>query len=167
MSIAEKFLSELKQEAVTTRKILEVVPLEKGDWKPHIKNFSLLQLASHVAELPNYLYITISKDELDFAKSDYKPSVPASTKELLSIFEKNLKNAEEALMNCSDEEMRKNWTMRSGDTIFFSSPKVSVIRGLCLNHLIHHRAQLGLYLRLLDVPVPGSYGPTADNKAGM
>ena len=167
MSIAEKFLSELKQEAVTTRKILEVVPLEKGDWKPHVKNFSLLQLATHVAELPNYLYTTIAQDELDFAKSDYKPSIPTSTKELLSIFEKNLKNAEDALMNCSDEEMRKNWTMRSGDTIFFSSPKVSVIRGLCLNHLIHHRAQLGLYLRLLDVPVPGSYGPTADHKAGM
>jgi uncharacterized damage-inducible protein DinB len=167
MSIAEKFLSELKQEAVTTRKILEVVPLEKGDWKPHVKNFSLLQLATHVAELPNYLYTTISQNELDFAKSDYKPAVPASNKELLSIFEKNVKNAEEALMNCSDEEMRKNWTLRSGDTIFFSSPRVSVIRGLCLNHLIHHRAQLGLYLRLLDVPVPGSYGPTADEKAGM
>jgi len=167
MSIAEKFLSELKQEAVTTRKVLEVVPLEKGDWKPHVKNFSLLQLAAHVAELPNYLYMTISRDELDFAKTDYKPSVPASTKELLSIFEKNLKNAEEALQNCSDDEMKKNWTMRSGDTIFFSSPKVSVIRGLCLNHLIHHRAQLGMYLRLLDVPVPGSYGPTADDKLGM
>jgi uncharacterized damage-inducible protein DinB len=167
MSIAEKFLSELKQEAVSTRKILEAVPLEKGDWKPHIKNFSLRQLATHVAELPNYLYVTISSDELDFAKSDYKPATPSSNKELLSIFEKNLKNAEDALANCSDEEMGKNWTMRSGDTIFFSSPKVSVIRGLCLNHLVHHRAQLGLYLRLLDVPVPSSYGPTADDKAGM
>jgi uncharacterized damage-inducible protein DinB len=164
MNIAEKFLSELKQEAVTTRKILEAVPIEKGDWRPHVKNFSLLQLAAHVAELPNYLYTTISQDELDFAKSDYKPATPASNKELLAIFEKNLKNAEDALANCSDEEMGKNWTMRSGDTIFFSSPKVSVIRGLCLNHLIHHRAQLGLYLRLLDVPVPGSYGPTADEK---
>jgi len=167
MSIAEKFLSELKQEAVTTRKILEIVPLEKGDWKPHVKNFSLRQLAAHVAELPNYLYMTISQDELDFAKSNYKPSVPASSEELLSIFEKNLKIAEDALTNCSDEEMAKNWTMRSGDTIFFSSPKVSVIRGLCMNHLVHHRAQLGLYLRLLDVPIPGSYGPSADDKAGM
>jgi uncharacterized damage-inducible protein DinB len=167
MSIAEKFLSELKQEAVTTRKILEAVPLEKGDWKPHVKNFSLRQLATHVAELPNYLYTTISSDELDFAKSDYKPAIPSSSKELLSIFEKNLKKAEDALSTCSDEEMNKNWTMRSGDTIFFSSPKVSVIRGLCMNHLVHHRAQLGLYLRLLDVPVPGSYGPSADDKAGM
>ena len=164
MSIAEKFLAELKQEAVTTRKILEVVPLDKGDWKPHVKNFSLRQLATHVAELPSYLYTTIAQDELDFAKSDYKPATPASNKELLAIFEKNLKNAEDALKTCSDEEMKKNWTMRSGDTIFFSSPKVSVIRGMCLNHLIHHRAQLGLYLRLLDVPVPGSYGPTADEK---
>ena len=167
MSIAEKLLAELKQEAVTTRKILKIVPLEKGDWKPHVKNFSLLQLATHVAELPNYLYMTISQDELDFAKSNYKPSTPASSEELLSIFEKNLKNAEDALENCSDEEMSKDWTLRSGDTIFFSSPKVSVIRGLCLNHLIHHRAQLGLYLRLLDVPVPGSYGPSADDKTGM
>jgi uncharacterized damage-inducible protein DinB len=111
--------------------------------------------------------MTISQDELDFAKSNYKPPVPASSEELLSIFEKNLKNAEEALSGCSDDEMKKNWTMRNGDTIFFSSPKVSVIRGLCMNHLVHHRAQLGLYLRLLDVPIPGSYGPSADDKAGM
>jgi uncharacterized damage-inducible protein DinB len=167
MSIAENYLAELKQEGVTTRKILKVVPLEKGDWKPHVKNFSLLQLAAHVAELPNYLYITISQDELDFAKSPYKPPVPVTSEELLSIFEKNLKNAEDALTNCTDEEMQKNWTMRAGDTIYFSSPKVSVIRSLCLNHLVHHRAQLGLYLRMLDVPVPGSYGPSADEKAGM
>jgi uncharacterized damage-inducible protein DinB len=167
MSIAENYLAELKQEAATTRKILKIVPLEKGDWKPHVKNFSLLQLASHVAELPNYLYTTISTDELDFAKSNYKPSTPTSSEELLSIFEKNLKNAEEALSGCSDDEMGKNWTMRNGDTIFFSSPKASVVRSLCLNHLVHHRAQLGLYLRLLDVPIPGSYGPSADDKAGM
>ena len=167
MSIAEKYLAELKQEAVTTRKILKLVPLEKGDWKPHVKNYSLLQLATHVAELPSYLPMTISQDELDFAKSNYKPPVPASNEELLSIFENNLKNAEDALANCSDEEMAKNWTMRSGDTIFFSSPKDSVVRSMCLNHAVHHRAQLGLYLRLLDIPIPGSYGPSADDKAGM
>jgi uncharacterized damage-inducible protein DinB len=167
MSIAEKYLTELKQEAATTRKILNIVPFKKGDWKPHVKNFTLLQLASHVAELPGYLTMTISKDELDFAKSNYKPAIPASGEELLSIFDKNLKNAEEALMNCSDEEMKKNWTMRNADTIFFSSPKESVIRTFCLNHLVHHRAQLGLYLRLLNVSVPGSYGPSADEKAGM
>jgi uncharacterized damage-inducible protein DinB len=167
MSIAEKYLAELKQEAATTRKILKIVPVEKGDWKPHVKNFSLLQLATHVAELPSYLTMTISQDELDFAKSNYKPPVPASNAELLSIFEKNLKNAEEALSGCSDDEMGKNWTMRNGDTIFFSSPKASVLRSLCLNHLVHHRAQLGLYLRLLDIPIPGSYGPSADDKAGM
>jgi uncharacterized damage-inducible protein DinB len=111
--------------------------------------------------------MTISTNELDFAKSNYKPSIPASSEELLAIFEKNLKTAEDALISCSDEEMQKNWTMRSGDTIFFTSPKVLVLRSFCLNHLVHHRAQLGLYLRLLDVPVPGSYGPSADDKAGM
>jgi|ERR1035437_3919690 uncharacterized damage-inducible protein DinB len=167
MSIAENYLAELKQEAATTRKILKNVPIEKGDWKPHSKNFSLLQLASHVAEIPGYLTMTISTNELDFAKSNYKPSIPASSEELLAIFEKNLKTAEDALISCSDEEMQKNWTMRSGDTIFFTSPKVLVLRSFCLNHLVHHRAQLGLYLRLLDVPVPGSYGPSADDKAGM
>jgi uncharacterized damage-inducible protein DinB len=167
MSIGENYLAELKQEAATTRKILKIVPLEKGDWKPHAKNFSLLQLATHVAEIPSYLTMTISQDELDFAKSNYKPPVPASSAELLSIFEKNVKNAEDSLIHCSDEEMQKNWTMRSGDQIFFSSPKVSVLRNLCLNHLVHHRAQLGLYLRLLDIPIPGSYGPSADDKAGM
>src|ERR1035438_7432516 len=108
MSIAENYLAELKQEAATTRKILKIVPLEKGDWKPHVKNFSLLQLASHVAELPNYLYTTISTDELDFAKSNYKPSTPTSSEELLSIFEKNLKNAEEALSGCSSPGNRRS-----------------------------------------------------------
>ncbi|MDR3609148.1 MAG: DinB family protein [Ignavibacteriaceae bacterium] len=167
MTISEMFLEELKQEAAITRKILERVPLEKGDWKPHVKNFSLLQLATHVAELPTYLSTTINTDELDFAASNYKPEYPTTSKELLATFEKNLKNAQEALKNCSDEKMQKNWTMRSGDTIFFSNPRVSVIPGMCLNHMVHHRAQLGVYLRLLDVPVPGSYGPSADDKAGM
>ena len=167
MSIAENYLAELKQEAVATRKILKSVPLEKGDWKPHAKNFSLLRLAAHVAEIPGYLTMTISTDELDFAKSNYKSPVPASSEELLAIFEKNLKEAEEALISCSDKDMQKNWTMRNGDTIFFSSPKVLVARSFCLNHLVHHRAQLGLYLRLLDIPVPGTYGPSADDKAGM
>ena len=167
MSIAENYLEELKLEAAITRKILEKVPMEKGDWKPHEKNFSLLKLASHVAEIPGYMYMTIAHDELDFATANYKPSIPESSKELLSIFEKNLKQAEDSLSTCSDEEMKKNWTMRSGDTIYFSSPKVLVARRFCLNHLVHHRAQLGLYLRLLDIPVPGSYGPSADDKAGM
>lgn len=164
MTIAEVFLLELDLEANVTRRILERVPIEKGDWKPHVKNFSLLHLAAHVAELPNYLFITIDQDELDFAKMDYKPSVPASINELLSTFETNLKKAREALMKCTDEKMKKNWTMRSGETIYFSIPRVSVIINFCMNHLVHHRAQLGMYLRLLDIPVPGSYGPTADDK---
>lgn len=162
MSIAQNFLAELKQEAIATRKILEAVPMDKTSWKPHDKSMTLGRLAVHVAEIPGWFVDTLDKDELDFSTGEYKPFEPKSTAELIAYFDKELKRAEEVLHRISDDEMQRNWTMRSGDQIFFTLPKVQVARTWCLNHWYHHRAQLGVYLRLNNVALPGTYGPSAD-----
>jgi uncharacterized damage-inducible protein DinB len=164
--ISESLIAELKQEAIATRKMLELVPLEKSDWKPHEKSMSIGRLTSHVAELPTWISYTADQDELDFKKIDYKPFVPESNSDLLSFFDKNVKNAVKSLENCSDEDMKKNWTLRAGEQIFFTLPKVGVIRSMNMNHMIHHRGQLSVFLRLLNIPLPGVYGPTADNPMG-
>lgn len=162
MTKAQIFLAELKQESIATKKILAAVPLDKSDWKPHAKSMSLVQLASHVAEIPGWFQETLLQDVLDFAKMEYKPFVPSNTDELLALLDKNLQRATEILTEFPDENMNDNWTMRSGETVYFTLPKEQVVRTWCLNHWYHHRAQLGVYLRLLDIPVPGTYGPSAD-----
>ncbi len=162
MSQKQALIAELQMEAANTRKILERVPVEKNDWKPHAKSMSLGRLASHVAEIPGWVTVTLETDELDFAKSEYKPVVAASTEELLDILDKNMAKAVKTLETIPDEEFDKMWTMRNGDQVFFTLPKKVVLRTFAYSHNFHHRAQLGVYLRLLDIPVPGMYGPTAD-----
>jgi uncharacterized damage-inducible protein DinB len=165
MTIAQVLLEELKQEAASTKKLLERVPLEKGDWKPHEKSMAMNRLASHVAENFEWVGDTINSDEIDFAKHPYEPFIPKNTKELIKYFDECYAKAEKALSKCSDEEMMKNWTMRNGEQVYFTMPKSVVIRSFCINHMIHHRGQLTVYMRLLDVPLPGIYGPTADESA--
>jgi uncharacterized damage-inducible protein DinB len=164
MSISETFIAELEQEAATTKKILERVPLDKPDWKPHEKSMSLGRLATHVAELPNWVGASLDYDELDFAKSDHKPLVVKSTEELTALHDKNIADAVACLKKYPDEHFAKTWKLRNGETIYFELPKAAVIRSFVFNHIIHHRAQLGVYLRLLGVPLPGSYGPSADEQ---
>ncbi len=159
MTIAQKYLEELERESAATRSILQAVPLDKSDWKPHPKSMSLGRLATHVAEIPSWFKNTLEDDELDFQKSDYKPYVARDTADLLGILEKNLAAAKGILEKFPDERMTDNWTMRNGDTIYFILPKEQVARTWCLNHWYHHRAQLGVFLRLLDIPLPGTYGP--------
>lgn len=162
MSLNQSFISEFEQEAKSTKKVLERVPIEKADWKPHEKSMSLARLATHVAELPSWLDVTLNSDELDFAKVEYKPRIAASSAELIHIFEENYSKGLKAIKNATDEVLMSNWTMRNGEQIFFTLPKIAVIRSTVYNHLYHHRAQLGVYLRLLNVPLPAIYGPTAD-----
>lgn len=162
MKIAESFLTELKQEAESTRKMLKLVPFDKSTWKPHTKSMELLRLAVHITEMPQWLAMTITTEGLDLATEEYKPYVPKNNEDLLNYFEDNVKKAEDALANCSDEEMLKNWTMKTGEKVIFSLPKVAVIRSMIMNHTVHHRGQLTVYYRLLDIPLPGIYGPTAD-----
>ncbi len=155
------FLGQLKDEAVTTRKMLQIVPAEKYDWQPHPKSMSLVRLATHVAEIPGWIKMVIDQDVLDFAEGNNQPEVINSNEELMNYFEKNLASGLGALEKSSDEILPSKWVMKSGEQVFLESNKGEMLRH-CMSQLIHHRAQLGVYLRLLNIPIPGSYGPSAD-----
>jgi uncharacterized damage-inducible protein DinB len=157
----EFFLQQLEEEAVTTRKMLSRVPTQKFTWKPHEKSMEMIRLATHVAELPTWIPMTLDTKELDFAKSEYKPVQIANTDELLNYFEECLVKGREALKNGKEVDLDKPWTLRNGEQIYSTSPKRDIIR-MSLSQIIHHRAQLGVFLRLLNIPIPGSYGPSAD-----
>jgi uncharacterized damage-inducible protein DinB len=160
--IGEILAAELEHEAVSTRKMLERVPAEKLEWQPHDKSMSLMRLATHVAEIPGWTGPTVTMPELDFATYDYKPITVTSADELVAIFDKNVAEAVAALRSTSDATFMEPWTMRNGETVYFTMPKAGVMRGFVMSHFIHHRGQLSVYLRLLDVPVPSIYGPSAD-----
>lgn len=162
MSIAQSLLPEFDHEFATLRKTLERVPDAKMDYAPHAKSMNMGRLAGHLAELPGWVNATIEHDELDFGKMAYKPFIPATTAELVSALDAALAKARPVLAGTSDAEMMKPWTLRTNEQIYFTMPKVAVLRSFVMNHMIHHRAQLGVYLRLNDVPVPGTYGPSAD-----
>lgn len=162
MSIAQSLLPEFDHEFATLRKTLERVPEGKMDYAPHAKSMKMGRLAGHLAELPGWVNSTIELDELDFAKFDYKPTMPATAAEVVAALDKALAKARPVLASVSDADLMKPWTLRQGEQVFFTMPKVAVIRSFVMNHMIHHRAQLGVYLRMNDVPVPGSYGPSAD-----
>ncbi len=165
MPLNESLIAELQHESASTRKMLERAPEKSFAWKPHEKSMTLGRLAMHLAEIPMWTDATLLKDELDFARSDYKPQDATSTSELLKFFDDNIIKSMETLKNTSDEEFMKNWTMRNGDEIYFTMPKIAVVRSFVMNHSIHHRAQMSVYLRLLDIPLPGMYGPTADEES--
>lgn len=162
MAIKDAFIAELNYESALTKKMLERVPLDKKDWKPHEKSMSVGRLATHVAEITHWMTDILSADEFDFMKANFKPTTASSTEELLSIFQENLDKAIASLEKTTDEEFKKIWVVKNGETIMFQTPKNVAVRGWAFSHMIHHRGQLSVYLRLLDVPVPGMYGPTAD-----
>jgi uncharacterized damage-inducible protein DinB len=161
MAIKDAFLPEFDSEMATTRKVIERVPEGKYDYKPHEKSMSIGQLASHIAEMPGWATMGITMDSLDLA-SGYKPFLAGSTAELLEVFDKNVAGARSSIAGASDETFMKNWSLKSGDKTLMTMPKVAVVRVFMLNHVIHHRGQLSVYLRLNDVPVPSIYGPSAD-----
>ena len=165
MSHKNAFIAELQMEAASSRKILERVPTEKNDWKPHDKSMKLGNLSTHVAEIPGWIAMTLTTNELDLAKMDYKPNIAGNTEELIEKLNGNINKAISALENSKEEDFEEIWTLRNGDHIIFALPKKVVIRNVGFSHMIHHRAQLGVYLRLLDVLVPGVYGPSADDMA--
>lgn len=166
MKLQEILLAELKHEAIATRKILSLVPLDQYDYKPHDKSMTLGRLATHVAEIIGWWKECLILDVLDFSAGDFTPKVLKSTDELLALFDDLMAKAEKILTEVDEAEFEKMWTMRNGEQIYFTMPKAQVVRTWCLNHLYHHRAQLGVYLRLLNIPVPGSYGPSADDMGG-
>lgn len=161
MTTTQRFINQLQEEAKTTRKMLSAVPDEKLDWQPHPKSMTLRRLAGHIAELPGWVTMTMNTNGLDFANNGYKPVPINSREELLQYFEKELTGGIAALENAKDEDLKPIWTLRNGDNILSERPKEDVIT-MSISQIIHHRAQLGVFLRLLDIPIPGSYGPSAD-----
>jgi uncharacterized damage-inducible protein DinB len=162
-TIIDYLQDQLRKEATTTRNMLKRVPEEKLDWQPHPKSMSLVRLATHVAEIPGWIPMVTEKDELNFAQGDYQPHIINTNQELVNYFEQKEKEGEQALSRSNDDILGKRWVMRGGDEVFVDSNKGDVLR-MCLSQIIHHRAQLGVYLRLLDIPIPGSYGPSADEQ---
>lgn len=163
MSQNRGFIAELQMEAASTRKMLERVPTDNNDWKPHEKSMKIGNLANHVSELPGWIAMTMNTDEFDLSTMDYKPKIATSTEELIANLDNNVNKAIEALEASSDENFEKIWTLRNGDHVIFSMPKKAVIRSMAYSHHYHHRGQLSVYLRLLDIPVPGMYGPSHDD----
>jgi uncharacterized damage-inducible protein DinB len=167
MSIAESMLPEFDHETATTRTLLERVPEEKADWKPHIKSMSLGQLSMHIASLPQWASITIDRTEFDTnPPGGQRAAAPPfeSRAQLLQTYDDNVKAARALLARTSDTEFMVQWTLKSGGRAMFGMPRAAVFRSFILNHAIHHRGQLTVYLRLLDVALPSIYGPTADTQ---
>ena len=165
MAISDSLLPEFDQEIAGVRRTLERVPADKFDWRPHPKSGTMVWLAGHLANLPSWAPITINQDELDMApggKQMDPPPAPADTAELLATFDKCAAEARAAIAGASDAELMKPWTLLSNGQTLMTLPKVAVLRSFVMNHLIHHRAQLGVYLRLNDIAVPSIYGPSAD-----
>jgi len=166
MTTRDDLLAEFNREMESTRKHLAAVPDGKFDWKPHPKSFSLGALASHLAEIPLWMTMTLEKDELDLAPAGgppYKPNVATTKKELLEIFDRNVPPARAALEKLQPENLPKPWSLLMTGKVMMTMPRAAVLRNFILNHNVHHRAQLGLYLRMNEVAVPESYGPTADS----
>jgi uncharacterized damage-inducible protein DinB len=169
MTLNEMLLPEFDEEMVPTRKTLERVPEDKFGWKPHEKSMTMLRLATHVAELPSWAGFTIGQDSLDIAPKDgpaYQPPKVDSCQDLLDIFDKSAAIARAAIAGATDEHLMKPWSLLAGGHVIFTQPRFYVLRRTVINHLVHHRAQLGVFLRLNNVPLPAIYGPSAD-EGGM
>jgi uncharacterized damage-inducible protein DinB len=159
----QMLLKEMDQEAETTRAMLSRVPDDKFDWQPHPKSMTIRQLTTHIADLPTWVSGALTTEELDLATTPYNPKVPNTASELLTCFEESLTDGWSQLASATDEQLAKNWTLRNGNEIYLTMTKGETIRH-AYSQTIHHRAQLGVYLRLLDIPIPGSYGPSADEQ---
>jgi uncharacterized damage-inducible protein DinB len=167
MSLGEALLPEFDQEMANTRRTLERVPENKFDWKPHQKSMTMGRLATHLAELPGWAVATVEQDSLDLAPpggSAFQPPTAKTHKELLALFDTNVDAARTAISRASDAHLAQSWTLLFGGNNIFSRPRLAVLRNSVLNHSIHHRAQLGVYLRLNNLPVPAIYGPSADER---
>jgi uncharacterized damage-inducible protein DinB len=163
MSISQGLLPEFDQEMAGTRKCLERVPEGKTEWQPHPKSMTLGRLAGHLAELPTWVVETMKRDELSL-DGQYTPFISSSPKELLAMFDAKVAEARALIQSATDEEMMKPWSLKVRGQTAFTMPKIAVLRGMVMNHIIHHRGQLTVYLRLNDVPVPSLYGPSADER---
>jgi uncharacterized damage-inducible protein DinB len=162
MNLIDPVLSELSHEAATTRRLLDRVPQPHLAWKPHEKSMTLGRLATHIAEIPGWVSGIVDKDELDIGASEYTPPKIESVAEVLAMFDRNIAAATDTLKRQSNDRLLANWRFKKNGQLMFEMPRLGMIRSLLMNHLIHHRGQLSVYLRLQNVPLPSIYGPTAD-----
>ncbi len=159
MNLTEPIVAQLQHEAATTRKMLERVPQDSLTWKPHEKSRTVGEIAAHIANLPGMFIANLNQDEFD--RYSYKATTDTVT-DILETFDKNISNSLELLKTQSDERLLTSWRYKYGEQVIFEMPRLAVIQFMAINHLIHHRGQLSVYLRLLNVPLPPVYGPTAD-----
>ena len=162
-SIAQRSLGDLEHEMANTRRVLERYPAGKDDFTPHKKSWTLTRLATHLSSIPHYGTVTIETSELDFARGGPpEPELQTSAVGLLAMFDSEWAKFRTALNSTTDAALLEIWTMKNGDNVILSMPRIAVMRGLIVSHMVHHRAQLTLYYRMLDIPVPALYGPSAD-----
>jgi uncharacterized damage-inducible protein DinB len=165
MAIKDGLLPEFDHEMGTTRRLLERTPEAEFAWKPHDKSFSLGQLAAHIANIPHWCDAILQNTVFDVTTvNDTRPKTPPSIASLLEQFDKTVATARAGLASTSDAELLTPWTFKNGDHVVFTMPRIGAIRSFIMNHLIHHRGQLSVYLRLKNVPLPAIYGPTADEQ---
>jgi uncharacterized damage-inducible protein DinB len=162
MRVIDWLATQFDNETKTTRRHLERLPSDKLEWRPHEKSYTAIALASHLVECLNWTTEIFTKNELVFDPATFKPYIAASTSELLEAFEKSVADGKRVLEGVTDEAGMQPWSLIFGGRTLFERPRIDVFRDFTLSHLIHHRGQFSVYLRLLNVPVPGSYGPTAD-----
>ena len=164
MPISQALLPEFDHEMATTRRVLERVPESNYDWKPHEKSMTIGRLAGHVAQLPGWVPVTLEREKFDMATdgAQFPPLTASSRKSLLEAFDKNVATARKAIAATSDEQFMKNWSFIHAGKPVFTMPRAAVLRSFTLSHIIHHRGQLSVYLRLNNVSVPSIYGPSAD-----
>jgi uncharacterized damage-inducible protein DinB len=162
MNPIDAILMEMSQEAATTRRLLECIPAPHLTWKPHAKSMTMARLATHIAEIPGWVSTILDKDGFDIGASNYTPQTAGSVAEVLAMFDKNVPLAETAIRRQTLDRLSAMWRITKQGQVILEMPRMGVIRTLLLNHLIHHRGQLSVYLRLKDVPLPSIYGPTAD-----
>ncbi len=163
MTIGQALTAELQHEAAGTRSMLSRVPREKFGWKPHEKSMPLGTLAVHIVEMIDWARLIVTTVELDYAVNPYEPLQAKTTADLLAYFDKTVQGVIGPLQETADTAMLATWTMRNGEHVYFQKPRIQVLRSDCFNHIIHHRGQLSVYLRLNDIRLPGVYGPTADD----
>jgi len=164
MNIINQLKEELASETATTLKFLALVPFGKSDWAPHEKSMKMMDLAAHIADLSSWPKLGIETEELDFATAPYNPAKVENNEQLVALMDKNTKESLESLSTLTEADLDKPWVLRTGEQIHAEMTKYGIIR-VALNQITHHRAQLGVYLRILDIPIPGSYGPSADEQS--
>ena len=162
MKLIDPLVTEFEREHQTTRKFLERLPEDKLDWRPHAKSYTAGELASHITDLLRFAVLIANAEEFNFDPATYKPFQATSVADLLKTFDENVASGKQAMAGVSDEAVNQPWQLKILGRSQFARPKKDVFRDFMLSHQIHHRGQLSVYLRLLDVPVPGAYGPTAD-----